>query len=80
MCASALGWAETTSSLLTGEFARLQNKAFDQLRAQQPQGGGSYGGGGAASGGSYGGDNNNNNYANQQTVTRTESSGDGFNF
>ena len=81
VCASALGWAETTSSLLTGEFARLQNKAFDQLRAQQPQGGGSYGGAGAASGGSYGGNNNNNNnYVQQQTVTRTESSGDGFNF
>ncbi len=82
VCASALGWAETTSNLLTVEFARLQNKAFDQLRAQQPQGGGSYSGG-AASGGSYGGNNNNNNnnnYAQQQTVTRTESSGDGFNF
>ena len=82
VCASALGWAETTSNLLTSEFARLQNKAFDQLRAQQPQGGGSYSDG-AASGGSYGGNNNNNNnnnYAQQQTVTRTESSGDGFNF
>lgn len=82
VCASALGWAETTSNLLTVEFARLQNKAFDQLRAQQPQGGGSYSDG-AASGGSYGGNNNNNNnnnYAQQQTVTRTESSGDGFNF
>lgn len=82
VCASALGWAETTSNLLTVEFARLQNKAFDQLRAQQPQGGGSYSGD-AASGGSYGGNNNNNNnnnYAQQQTVTRTESSGDGFNF
>ena len=82
VCASALGWAETTSNLLTVEFARLQNKAFDQLRAQQPQGGDNYSGG-AASGGSYGGNNNNNNnnnYAQQQTVTRTESSGDGFNF
>lgn len=75
VCASALGWAETTSELLTIEFARLQNKAFDQLRSQQGQGGGS------SSGGSYGG--NNNNYgggSHQQTVTRTESSGDNFNF
>ena len=54
--------------------ARVQAGGFDR-------GGGSYGGGGAASGGSYdGNNNNNNNYAQQQTVTRTESSGDGFNF
>lgn len=79
VCASALGWVETTSKLLTSEYARLQNKAFDQIRAQQG-GGGGQGGGAASSGGSYGGNNNNNNYASQQTVTRTESSGDNFNF
>ena len=79
VCASALGWVETTSKLLTSEYARLQNKAFDQIRAQQ---GGGQGGGAPSSGGSYGGNNNNNNnnYASQQTVTRTESSGDNFNF
>lgn len=82
VCASALGWVETTSKLLTSEYARLQNKAFDQIRAQQGSGGGGQGGGAPSSGGSYGGNNNNNNnnYASQQTVTRTESSGDNFNF
>lgn len=81
VCASALGWVETTSKLLTSEYARLQNKAFDQIRAQQG-GGGGQGGDAPSSGGSYGGNNNNNNnnYASQQTVTRTESSGDNFNF
>ena len=82
VCASALGWVETTSKLLTSEYARLQNKAFDQIRAQQGSGGGGQGGSAPSSGGSYGGNNNNNNnnYASQQTVTRTESSGDNFNF
>ena len=82
VCASALGWVETTSKLLTSEYARLQNKAFDQIRAQQGTDGGGQGGGAPSSGGSYGGNNNNNNnnYASQQTVTRTESSGDNFNF
>ncbi len=73
VCASAIGWVDTVSPLLNSEFARLQNKAYDQLRSQQQSGGGS------SSGGSYGG--NNNNYGGQQqTVTRTESSGDNFNF
>ena len=72
VCASAIGWVDTVSPLLNSEFARLQNKAYDQLRSQQS-------GGGSSSGGSYGG--NNNNYGSQQqTVTRTESSGDNFNF
>lgn len=76
VCASALGWVETTSSLLTSEYARLQNKAFDQIRSQQ--GGGQ---GGAPAGNSYGGNSNGNSYnVNNQTVTRTESSGDNFNF
>ena len=90
VCANALGWATTVCGLLTTEYPRAQNAAYDVIRRNQGGNGGGSQGGGSYGGGNYGGGNNNygnkgnnNSYggaAAETEVVRSEASGDDFNF